>query len=302
MTIQQPVRRELDGSRLGHNGIFQAIGLLISAWIGVLVGAVLMAATGIGIIGTVGLLTSGIWAVPLFGFVFAAVGVSRARDSAIRQTSTDILPADHPLARTVITLASTLGLPAPLVGIYPDDDLNAFAAGSKPTKAVVSFSKGLTERMPPREIIAIAAHEVAHIANRDMRRMQFATSFQNALTWYFGWTNRGQMLARWLLSTGGELIVLRLSRKREYWADATAAALVGKDAMISALRTLNGDPVKPTAERLAYARLMIRANPRTWFSTHPSIADRITAIEKETYMRRLPYKTQQERPANRPAV
>jgi heat shock protein HtpX len=292
---QTTPRRELDGSRLGHSGFLLGLGLLLSAWIGLIVGAILMALSGVGAVAGLGMVTTGIWAVPVFGFAFAAVGVSRARDSVIRSTSTQILPADHPLTKAVTTLTSQIGLPAPLVGIYPDDDLNAFAAGSKPSKAVVSFSRGLTERMPAREILAIAAHEVAHIANSDMRRMQFASSFQSALTWYFGWTDRGQTFVRWVLSTIGELLILRLSRSREYWADATSAALVGKEAMISALRTLDGDPVQPTAERLAYARLMIRANPRTWFSTHPSIADRITALEQETYMRRLPYKAQSAR-------
>ena len=58
-----------------------------------------------------------------------------------------------------------------------------------------------------------------------------------------------------------------------------AAALLGKGAMIDTLRRLDGDPIEPPASKLAYARLMIRSNPRESLSTHPTIQDRIEAQE-----------------------
>lgn len=290
MTSAPLARRELDPSRLKRGGFLLKVGLILSAWVGMLVGTVLLVPTGAARFGLIGGLSVGWWAVPLFGFIFGAVGLSRARNQFIRQTRTELVDTGHALNRAVAALAAKVGLPAPQVGIYPDQALNAFAAGSTPDKAVVSFSRGLVERLPAREILAIAAHEVAHIANNDMRRMQLATSFQNALTWYLGWTHRGQALARWVLGIIGELMLKRLSRSREYWADATAAAMVGKESMISALRHLGGDTIEPAAEHWSYARMMIRANARSVFSTHPSIEERIEALESERFIQRLPYR------------
>lgn len=278
---------EFDLAHLRHGSALLTFGLVVSAWSGVILGAIAMAVPTGGI-GSLGWMLGGIWSVPLFGYTFGRVGLARSRNTVMRGTGTTLVADDHPLAQLTGKLASVLNLPPPAVGIYPVEEINAFAAGSSPAKAMVSYSKGLTERMPPGAILAIAAHELAHIANQDVRRLQFATSFQKSLTWYLGFSDTLQSSARWVLGTIGELLVLRLSRQREYWADATAAAMVGKDRMIEALRCLDGDPVEPTAEHLAYARMMIRANPANWLSTHPTIAERIAALENDTFIRRLP--------------
>jgi heat shock protein HtpX len=280
--------RTLDAGQLAHGSFLLHIGLLLSGWGGVVVGCFLMAMTGVGIIAAVGWAMTGIWLVPLSGFFLGYIGLNWSRDRVISNTNTTLVGEDDRLTALVRGISDQLKLPLPQVGVFPDTNLNAFAAGSGPDNAVVSFSKGILA-LPDDELRAVAAHEMAHIANRDMRRMQLAVSFQNALTFYMAWTRSGQLLTRWLLGMIAEMMVLDLSRRREYWADATAAALVGKEPMINALRRLGGDPVEPSAERLAYARLMIRANPKSWFSTHPTIPDRIEAIERETYIALLPY-------------
>jgi len=284
MDQEQPRVRRLDPSRLKRGGFWHKVVLIISAEVGLLMGAAFS-------MGATAPLLAGFLFVPLFGLTMGFVGLSRARDRIVKATSTRLLPDDHPLTKAVHGMARELRLPAmPLVGIYPDDDINAFAAGAGPKKAVVSLSQGLIDRCTSRELLAIAAHEVAHIANNDMRRMQYAWSFQNALTWYMMF-ERARSVVRWLLSTIGEVLILKLSRKREYWADATAAALLGKEPMIEALRRLDGDPIEPPASKLAYARMMIRSNPKEWLSTHPSIANRIGALEQEVYVKRLPFRT-----------
>jgi heat shock protein HtpX len=276
----------LDPSRLRRGGGFgQKLMLIVSAEVGLLTTILF---TG----GLAAPLLAGVLAVPLFGLTMGYIGLSRSRDRIIRGTGTRLLPDDHQVSRMVHMLARELHLPAmPKVGIYPDNDVNAFAAGSGPKKAVVSFSQGLIDRCTSRELMAIAAHEVAHIANNDMRRMQYAWSFQNALTWYMMF-ERARTFARWFVSTIGELAIMRLSRKREFWADATAAALLGPEPMIEALRRLDADPIEPPASKLAYARMMIRSNPREWLSTHPSIEQRILALAQGTYTQRLPYRRQ----------
>jgi heat shock protein HtpX len=279
----QEVRR-LDPSRLKRGGLGHKIILIISAEVGLITATLFSGGMAAPVL-------AGFLAVPLFGLTMGYIGLSRSRDRVIRATETKLLPEHHPLTRAVHGMAKELQLSAmPSVGIYPDQDINAFAAGSGPKKAVVSFSQGLLDRCTRRELLAIAAHELAHIANNDMRRMQYAWSFQNALTWYMVF-ERARSFVRWLLSTIGEILILRLSRKREYWADATAAALLSPEPMIEALRRLDGDPIEPPASKLAYARLMIRSNPKEWFSTHPTIANRINALEQEIYIKRLPFRT-----------
>ncbi|WP_051228299.1 M48 family metalloprotease [Pleomorphomonas oryzae] len=281
---------ELDTRRLAHGGVGQKIALILSAWLGVFLGSILLGLTGFGTLAVVTFFFPALLFVPVFGFVFGSIGVSRSRDRVISHTRTKILPADHPLTKGVAALATKLDIPCPSVGVYPDQAMNAFAAGSSPQKAVVSFSQSLVDRLPARSILAIAAHELAHVANRDMRRMQYATSFQNALTWYLFWWERGKVFVRWILGFLGELMLMRLSRTREFWADATGAALIGKDAMMEALRDIHADRAQPSPEYLAYARMMIRANPKTLLSTHPTLEQRLQALRDETYIRRLPYR------------
>jgi heat shock protein HtpX len=288
MQQDRQIVKRLDPTRLKRGGFGHKLILILSAEVGLVTATILTA-------GGAAPLLMGFLVVPVFGLTMGYVGLSRARDRVVKDTSTNVLPADHPLTRAVHGMAAELHLPAPHVGIYPDDDINAFAAGSGPNKAVVSFSRGLVNRCTQRELLAIAAHELAHIANNDMRRMQYAWSFQNALTWYMMF-ERARAFVRWLLGTVGEMLLLRLSRTREYWADATAAALLGKEPMIEALRRLDGDPVKPSASRLAYARMMIRSNPGEMFSTHPTIANRIKALEQDLYVRRLPFRAMKSMP------
>ena len=289
-------RPRLNAARLRRGGFWQKVALIVSAEVGLITTAFFTA-------GAAAPLLAGFLVVPLFGLTMGFIGLSRARDRITRAVNASLLPPNHPLTRMVHGLARELHLPAmPKVGIYPDDEINAFAAGSGPKKAVVCFTRGLVDRCTNRELLAIAAHEVAHIANNDMRRMQYAWSFQNALTWYMMF-ERARTFVRWFVSTIGELMILRLSRKREFWADATAAALLGKEPMIEALLRLQSDPVEPPASKLAYARLMIRSNPKEWLSTHPPLDKRIAMLEEERFVRKLPYKrtrSQTESPATEP--
>lgn len=299
-------KKELDPTRLKRGGFMMGSGLVLSAWMGVITGFIATLVTApflpFMVLATIPAAAMGLLTVPLFGFTFGWLGIRRAHVKAFYDTKSRELPADHPLRRAVEHLAAKLNLPMPTVAVYPDADVNAFAAGPSPDKAMVSFSQGLLDRMSGGAVLAVAAHELGHIANRDMRRMQYATAFQKSLTWFMGFSYRGQKFLRWCLGWIGELLILRLSRKREYWADATAAALVGKERMIEALRYLENDTIAPTEERLPYAAMMIRMNPHVWFSTHPTPAQRIAALEGEVYILQLPYRAvATERPSTSPA-
>lgn len=80
----------------------------------------------------------------------------------------------------------------------------------------------------------------------------------------------------------GNLVVKAFSRKREFEADALAAALIDKESMVEALNSLSRSPVSFPKEQGDYAAFKINGTP-AWldiFSTHPSIERRIARLEK----------------------
>ena len=69
----------------------------------------------------------------------------------------------------------------PEVGVYISDDINAFATGRSKNNALIAFSSSLLQKMDDDEISAVAAHEIAHIANGDMITLSVVQSVANAI-------------------------------------------------------------------------------------------------------------------------
>lgn len=165
---------------------------------------------------------------------------------------------------------------------------NAYAIGASADNALVVVGQPLLNTLTDTEVDAIIGHELGHVVNNDMRRMGLARSFQNSLVWYLGFSETAQQWARWILTWLSELFVLRLSRSREYWADAFGAALTGKEAMIAALEKLHQAPDLSEFER-QHARLMFRGFATgSLLSTHPTLDERRSALQAETYLKRIP--------------
>src|SRR5437588_12949869 len=81
------------------------------------------------------------------------------------------------LHATVERLGAMADLPKPRVAIVDTDVPNAFATGRNPKHAVVAVTRGLWERLEPQEIEGVLAHELSHIANRDVLIMTVASFF-----------------------------------------------------------------------------------------------------------------------------
>lgn len=179
----------------------------------------------------------------------------------------------------VAELATRAGLDCvPEVGVYDSPDINAFATGSSPSNALVAFSSSLLNKMDREQIQAVAAHEIAHIANRDMlgtvllqgvinsivliatlplNLLRVLNIFGDSFSWFVEFT-------LWLTSTIAALVltllgslVVAFSRSREYRADAFAAVLLGKGPMMNALKSLANDTSKIPLEQSAYATFKI---------------------------------------------
>ncbi|MGE0854387.1 MAG: M48 family metalloprotease [Hyphomicrobiaceae bacterium] len=256
------------------------LALVGCSWVAVVWGALLLAPFSGGI-GSAVMLMGGVVAVPIWGTVFGFIGMGGARDATLQQMNYQHLSEGHPLANTCQTYCAVLEIPMPRLGTIPVH--NAFAMGLDERNATVAIGKPLLDTLTPAEVNAVLAHELGHVVSGDMRRMMLMRTFQNATVWFM-LAQGAKQVVRWMLSWAAELAILSFSRRREFWADAIGAALAGKEAMIGALQKLEQAPVLGADEK-QHARFMFRG---VVLSTHPSTANRIAALEDETYIRRLP--------------
>ena len=225
----------------------------------------------------------GLLAVPLIASALGFETMIGARDATMRTLGFKDMGDDDPLRAVCARYAEALTIPAPRLGTIKVR--NAFAMGSMTSYAVVALGTPLMEELSEPERHAVLGHELGHVVSRDVLRMTLMRTFQDALVWFAGVQGLKRFF-RWMLGWWTELWILAFSREREYWADAVGAALAGKEAMIGALQKLESGPALTSEER-AHARFMFRGNV---FSTHPSMPQRIKALENETYLKRLPLK------------
>ena len=205
------------------------------------------------------------------------------------------------LYQTVARLTQNAGLPMPEVGIYPSDEVNAFATGPSKNRSLVAVSRGLLRGMRHEEIEGVLGHEVSHIANGDMVTMTLLQGVVNAFVMFAARviahvmtrTNDGRqgngggmyflivMVLQIVFGFLGMAITSWFSRQREFRADAGGATLAGRDKMIGALRRLaaNRELVDPRHEALATMKINGAGRWMLFFSTHPPLEVRIAALE-----------------------
>ncbi|MPM74953.1 Protease HtpX [bioreactor metagenome] len=184
--------------------------------------------------------------------------------------------------------------------------MNAFATGRDPQHAVVCATTGLLEKLNRSELEAVVAHELSHIKNYDIRLMTIVSVLIGTLSIlinmayrrsFFGGDRDDDNNNNNILAIIGifliifapliaQLTQLAISRRREYFADASAVKLTRQpQGLINALKKLSTDNQKLETASTATASLYI-TNPfkgnkiATMFSTHPPIEDRIKALEQ----------------------
>jgi heat shock protein HtpX len=205
------------------------------------------------------------------------------------------------LVDTVRRQAEAAGIGMPEVAVFDSPQPNAFATGANRNSALVAVSSGLLSAMSEREVEAVLAHEVSHVANGDMVRLALVQGVVNTFVIFLSRVvghlvdrvvfrnERGHGPAFWITTIIAELvlgliatiIVMWFSRRREFRADAGGAALAGRDAMIGALRRLQahsrGDALP---DQLAAFGITGRfaGGLAALFSSHPPIEQRIAAL------------------------
>jgi heat shock protein HtpX len=155
-------------------------------------------------------------------------------------------------------LCQLADLPKPKVAVSRMDLPNAFAAGHSRKSATVCVTTGLMERLEPRELEGVLAHELSHIANKDVIVMTvagFLATVAGLLVRFgvysgmMGGRSRDNTAVVFLVVVVASIVVyvlsfllLRaLSRYREYAADRGAAIITGAPAQLaSALQKISG--------------------------------------------------------------
>ncbi|MEM4554278.1 MAG: M48 family metalloprotease [Candidatus Anstonellaceae archaeon] len=213
-------------------------------------------------------------------------------------------PADklqYPYLHNVVEgLSLAAGIPTPKIYIIDEPGLNAFATGFSPENSAVAFTRGLVEKLNRAELEGVAAHEISHIKNLDVRFATLAVALMGLVVMISDILIRVILRSRRgsrevpvpLLLIALVIIVLSpffailirfaLSRQREYLADATAVQLTRyPEGLACALEKISKLGSKVSVANDATAQLYF-ASPlgASLFSTHPPIEERIKRLRQ----------------------
>jgi heat shock protein HtpX len=208
------------------------------------------------------------------------------------------------LYNMVQELADKAGLPMPRVYIIDDQAPNAFATGRNPENAAVAATTGIMRLLSAREMRGVMAHELAHVAHRDILISTISATMAGAISalanfamLFGGRDSEGRpsnpiaTIAVMLLAPlAASLIQMAISRAREFEADRGGAEISGDPmALASALEKIDhyarGIPFEAAERHPETAQMMIM-NPLSargvagLFSTHPATEDRIARLRE----------------------
>lgn len=217
-------------------------------------------------------------------------------------------PELHAIVDRLCALAN---MPKPRVAISEMDIPNAFATGRNPSNAVVCATTGLLRRLNEQEVEAVLAHELSHVAHRDVAVMTIA-SFLGVVAGFLTrielWTGGsfGDSRSRNNQNSSGAGIIIflvtivvyavsfvitrALSRYRELSADRSGAILIGRPSILkSALIKVSGEmgriPTRDLRSASAFnafyfAPALTTGGIGGMFSTHPSLEKRIAQLDQ----------------------
>jgi heat shock protein HtpX len=229
------------------------------------------------------------------------------RASGAKVVERDEAPALHDM---IERLAGMADLPKPRVAIIESEVPNAFATGRNKKHSAVAVTTGLWNRLEPQEIEGVLAHELSHIANRDVLVMTVASFFAmlaGLLTRFglysgmfggFGGSrdNNNNSVPVWLIVVVvsvvtyflSQILILAISRYREYAADRGSALITGApEHLMSALQKIASQITMIPQEDLRQVETMnaFFIIPTNWrkrgaelFMTHPPMEKRLAAL------------------------
>jgi heat shock protein HtpX len=231
-------------------------------------------------------------------------------------------PELHGIVDRLVAMAD---MPKPTVAIAQSDMPNAFATGRNQSHAVICITTGLWRRLDEKEVEAVLAHELSHVAHRDVAVMTIA-SFLGILaglltrmlylTGLFGgfgnsrssnnsnaggnmfMVEMGMLLVSAVIYMISFVLIRTLSRYRELAADRSGAILIGQPQVLaSALQKVSGEIARIPTRDLRSAEhfnafyfapaLAPGVSLSSLFATHPSLERRLAELAKlDAQMRR----------------
>ena len=264
--------------------------------LGALYVALVVALLGSGVNGvTVALIAGGLAAFQLFGSDKLALRAMGARE---------VTPAQAPELHAMIErLCVQADLPKPKVAVAQTAMPNAFALGRSPKSATVCATTGIMELLSPAELEGVMAHELTHVANRDVLVMTLAGFFATIAAYivqfgfFFGGSSdddeNPSFMVLFLVSLAVYVVsfflMQALSRYREFAADRGAAIITGRpSALASALTKISSGMHRiPQKDLRAAGELQAffifpaaKGSISGIFATHPPMEKRIAALAR----------------------
>jgi heat shock protein HtpX len=230
------------------------------------------------------------------------------RTAGAREVTPQEAPELHGIVDRLCALAD---MPKPRVAIANSNIPNAFATGRNSEHAVLCVTTGLMAKLNPEELEGVIAHEMSHVAHKDVQVMTAASflaiiaallirvAFYGEL---FGGGRGNQntamimfaLMAVSIIVYAVSFVLIRmLSRYRELSADRSGALLTGQpSALKSALVKVSGDMARIPTQDLRTAQpmnafffapamhLAPKGSLASIFSTHPSLERRLAELDK----------------------
>jgi heat shock protein HtpX len=277
--------------------------LLGGLFVAVVVGLITIAPPGWGLV--IGVVALGILWFQWYNSDSLALKAMRAREVSPQEA-----PELHDMIDRLCALAD---MPKPKVAIAYTDLPNAFATGRSPSRAAVCVTTGILDRLTREELEGVLAHELSHVAHRDVLVMTLASSAgiiagmtmrgaqYGGMFGGFGGgrrDDRNSGVPVWLLILVASLVVYAisvlatrlLSRYRELSADRAGAYLTGRpSALADALVKITGDissipqkDLRAASSMNAFfiAPALSGVSMKTLTSTHPSLEQRLQQLAK----------------------
>ena len=233
--------------------------------------------------------------------------------SGAKIVSAEEAPDLHAMVERLCAMAD---LPKPRVAVVDSDVPNAFATGRNPKHAAVAVTTGLWRRLEPQEVESVLAHELSHVANRDVLVMTIASFFAMlaAMLTRFGLyagmfggfgggygggnrnNNNNNQVPVWLIVFLVSVVVYAISfilirtisRYREYAADRGSAIITGApENLMSALQKISSGitqiPQRDLREVQGMNAFFIiptnwKSNMSEWMMDHPPLEKRLAAL------------------------
>jgi heat shock protein HtpX len=222
-----------------------------------------------------------------------------------------VSPEQEPrLHEMVDRLCAMADLPKPRVAVIDTEMPNAFATGRTPKHSAVAVTRGLLERLEPREVEGVLAHELSHIGNRDVTIMTVASFFAmlaailTRIGLYSGMFGGGRnrdsgggapvwlilLLVSMVTYVLSWVLMMAISRYREYAADRGAALITGApENLMSALQKIASRMLQIPQRDLREVERMnaffivptnVKARAAELFMTHPPLEKRLAALSQ----------------------